>query len=70
MYIHVNVATKLIIGYSLTSKSYREVYGAIKHMNEQRKLMGKKLECLTFDRESAIVVICKMTLMPWVLSFV
>ena len=28
----------------------------IKHVDEQHKLMGKKLECLTFDRESAIVV--------------
>ena len=39
-----------------TPMHYGEVNGAIKHVDEQHKLMGKKLECLTFDRESAIVV--------------
>ena len=56
-HIHVDVATKLIIGHSLKNKTYGEVYRAIKHVDEQQKLMGKKLECLTFDRESATVVI-------------
>ena len=56
MYIHVDVATKLIIGYSLKSKTYGDVHRAIEYVEEQHKLMGKKLERLTFDRESAIVV--------------
>ena len=56
MYIHVDVATKLIIGYSLKNKTYGEVHRAIEYVDEQHKLMGKKLERLTFDRESAIVV--------------
>ncbi len=56
MYIHVDVATKLIIGYSLKNKTYGEVHRAIEYVGEQHKLMGKKLERLTFDRESAIVV--------------
>ena len=56
MYIHVDVATKLIIGYSLKNKTYGDVHRAIEYVDEQHKLMGKKLERLTFDRESAIVV--------------
>ena len=56
MYIHVDVATKLIIGYSLKNKTYGEVHRAIEYVGEQHKLMDKKLERLTFDRESAIVV--------------
>ena len=55
-YIHVDVATKLIIGYPLKNKTYGEVLRAIEHVDEQHRLTGKKLERLTFDRESSIVV--------------
>ena len=48
MYIHV--------GYSLKNKTYGDVHRAIEYVDERHKLMGKKLERLTFDRESAIVV--------------
>ena len=56
-YIHVEVATKLIIGYSLKNKIYGEVYRAIEYIYDQHKVMNHKLERLTFDRESSIVVI-------------
>ena len=55
-YVHVDVATKLIIGYALKNKTYGEVKRAIEFIDDQHKLMKCKLERLTFDRESAIVV--------------
>ena len=55
-YIHVDVATKLIIGYSLKNKTYGEVYRAIEYIDDQHKVMNHKLERLTVDRESSIVV--------------
>ena len=55
-YVHVDVATKLIIGYALKDKTYGEVLHAIEYIDEQHKLAKHKLERLTFDRESSIVV--------------
>ena len=55
-YVHVDIATKLIIGYALKNKTYGEVKRAIEFIDDQHKLMKCKLERLTFDRESAIVV--------------
>ena len=55
-YVHVDVATKLIIGYALKNKTYGEVKRTIEFIDDQHKLMKCKLERLTFDRESAIVV--------------
>ena len=54
-YIHVDVATKMIIGYAMKNKTYGEVKKAIEFVDDQHKLMYRKLERLTFDRESAIV---------------
>ena len=51
-YVHVDVATKLIIGYALKKKTYREVLHAIEYI----ELAKHKIERLTFDRESSIVV--------------
>ena len=45
-YIHVDVATKLIIGYPLKNKTYGEVYRAIEFIDDQHKMIGKKLERL------------------------
>ena len=39
MYIHVDVATKLIIGYSLKNKTYGEVHRAIEYVGELHKLI-------------------------------
>ena len=55
-YVHVDVATKLIIGYPLKNKTYGEVYRAIEYVDDQHKVYNRKLERLTFDRESSIVV--------------
>ena len=55
-YVHVDVVTKLIIGYALKDKTYGEVLHAIEYIDEQHKLAKHKLERLTFDRESSIVV--------------
>ena len=55
-YVHVGVATKLIIGYALKDKTYGEVLHAIEYIDEQHKLAKHKVERLTFDRESSIVV--------------
>ena len=52
IYIHVDVATKLIIGYPLKNKTYGEVYRAIEFIDDQHKMICKKLERLIFDRES------------------
>ena len=54
-YLHVDVATKLIMGYAMKDKTYGEVVRAIEHVGEQHGLLGHKLERLTFDRESSIV---------------
>ena len=54
-YVHVDVATKLIIGYAMRDKTYGEMLRAIEYIGEQHVLMGHKLEILTFDRESSIV---------------
>ena len=51
-YIHVDVATKLIIGYPLKNKTYGEVYRAIEFIDDQHKMICKKLERLISDRES------------------
>ncbi len=55
-YVHVDVATKLIIGHALKDKTYGSVLHAIEFIDDQHKLWRRKLEQLTFDRESAIVV--------------
>ena len=55
-YVHVDVATKLIIGYPLKDKTYGEVLKAIESISDQHKLAKHPLEKLTFDRESSIVV--------------
>ena len=55
-YVHVDVATKLIIGHALKDKTYGSVLHAIEFVDDQHKLWRRKLEQLTFDRESAIVV--------------
>ena len=54
-YLHVDVATKLIMGCAMKDKTYGEVVRAIEHVGEQHGLLGHKLERLTFDRESSIV---------------
>ena len=55
-YVHVDVAINLIIGYALKDKTYGGVLHAIEYIDEQHKLVKHKLERLTFDRESSIVV--------------
>ena len=55
-YVHVDVATKLIIGYPLRDKTYGEVLKAIESVSVQHKLAKHPLQKLTFDRESSIVV--------------
>ena len=55
-YVHVDVATKLIIGQALRDKTYGSVLHAIEFVDDQHKLWRRKLEQLTFDRESAIAV--------------
>ena len=54
-YMHVDVATKLIMGYAMRDKTNGEMVRAIEHVGEQHGLLGHKLERLTFDRESSIV---------------
>ena len=51
LYVHVDVATKLIMGYAMLDKTYGEMVRAIEHVGEQYGLLGHKLERLTFDRE-------------------
>ena len=34
-YLHVDVATKLIMGYAMMDKTYGEVVRAIEHLGEQ-----------------------------------
>ena len=48
-YVHVDVATKLIMGYAMKDKTYVEALRAVEFIREHR------LERLTFDRESSIV---------------
>ena len=55
-YVHVDVATKLIIGHPLKDKTYGEVLKAIQSISDQHKLARHSLQKLTFDRESSIVV--------------
>ena len=54
-YVHVDVATKSIIGYAMKGKTYGEALRAVEFISEQHGLMKHKLERLTFDRESSIV---------------
>ena len=54
-YVHVDVATKLIIGSAMKDKTYGELQHALESVVHQHQLSGCKLEHLTFDRESAIV---------------
>ena len=54
-YVHVDVATKLIMGYAMRDKTYGEMLRAIEHVGEQYRLLGLKLERLTFDRETSIL---------------
>ena len=67
-YVHVDVATKLIIGYALKDKTYGEVLRGIEYVDEQHELVNHKLERLTFDRESSITVMQGRTLRPVVSS--
>ena len=53
-YIHVDVASKLIMGYVLKNKTYGEIQKAIDFIESQHQLVKCKLQRLTFDRESAI----------------
>ena len=53
--MHVDVATKLIMGYAMREKTYGEMMRAIEHFDEQYGLLGHKLVRLTFDRESSII---------------
>ena len=55
-YIHVDVATKCIIGYALRNKTYGEVSKAIDYVDDQHKLSKHKLQKLVFDRESSVAV--------------
>ena len=55
-YVHVDVATRLIIGQTLRDKTYGSVLHAIEFVDDQHKLWRHKLEQLVFDRESAIAV--------------
>ena len=48
-YVHVDVVTKLIIGYALKDKTYGEVLHAIEYIDEQHKLAKHNLERLRFD---------------------
>ena len=54
-YVHVDVATKLIMGYAMKDKTYAEALRAVEFIREQHDLLEHKLERLTFDRESSIV---------------
>ena len=54
-YVHVDVATKLIIGYAMRDKIYGEALRAVEFISEQHGLMKHKLERLTFDRKSSMV---------------
>ena len=45
-YVHVDVATKLIIGYAMKDKTYGEVLRAIEYVDEQHGLVRHKLERL------------------------
>ena len=54
-YVHVDVATKLVMGYPMKDKTYREMVRATEYVGEQYGLLGHKLERLMFDRESSIV---------------
>ena len=44
------------MGYAMRYNTYGEMVRAIEHVGEQHGLLGHKLERLTFDRESSIVV--------------
>ena len=54
--MHVDLATKLIIGYPLKDKTYGEVLRAIESISDQHKLAEHPLQMHRFDRESSIVV--------------
>ena len=54
-YVHVDVATELIMGYAMKDKTYAEALRAVEFIREQHDLMEHRLERLTFDRESSIV---------------
>ena len=54
--MHVDLATKLIIGYPLKDKTYGEVLRAIESISDQHKLAEHPLQKHRFDRESSIVV--------------
>ena len=54
-YVHVDVATKLIMGYAMKDKTYAEALRAVEFIMEQHGLLEHRLERLTFDRESSIV---------------
>ena len=49
-YVHVDVATKLIIGYAMKDKTYGEVLRAIEYVDEQHGLVRHKLERLIRPR--------------------
>ena len=53
--VHVDVATKLIMGYAMKDKTYAEALRAVEFIKEQHDLLEHRLERLTFDRESSIV---------------
>ena len=44
-YVHVDVATTLIIGHALKDKTYGSVHHAIEFIDDQHKLWRRKLEC-------------------------
>ena len=53
--MHVDVATKLIIGYAMKDQTYGEALRAVEFIIEQHGLVKHKNEKLTFDQESSIV---------------
>ena len=53
-YVLVDVATKLIMGYAMTGKTYAEALRDVEFIKEQHNLLEHRLEKLTFDRESSI----------------